>query len=29
LVKYVKNKVYETQNIKLKEELRYVGRFDD
>ncbi len=29
LIKYVKNKVYETQNIKLKEELRYVGRFDD
>ena len=29
LIKYVKNKVYETQNIKLKEELRYIGRFDD
>ena len=29
LIKYVKNKVYETQNVKLKEELRYVGRFDD
>ena len=29
LIQYVKSKVYETQNIKLKEEIRYVGKFDD
>ena len=29
LIKYVKGKVYETQGIRLKEEIRYVGRFDD
>ncbi len=29
LIKYIKNKVYETQNIKLKEELRFIGKFDD
>ncbi len=29
LIKFIKAKVYETQNVKLKEELRYVGKFDD
>ena len=29
LIRLVKNKVYQTQNIKLKEEIRYVGKFDD
>lgn len=29
LINYVKNKVYQTQGIRLKEELRFIGRFDD
>lgn len=29
LIKYVKKRVYETQGIALKEEIRYIGQFDD
>lgn len=29
LIKYVKKRVYETQGIALKEEIRYIGPFDD
>ncbi len=29
LINYVKNRVFLTQNLKLKEELRFIGRFDD
>ena len=29
LICIIKNKVYQMQNVKLKEELRFIGRFDD
>ncbi|MBQ7408607.1 MAG: UDP-N-acetylmuramate dehydrogenase [Clostridia bacterium] len=29
LIKFIKNKVYQTQNVKLKEEIKYIGIFDD
>lgn len=29
LVNYIKQKVYERENVKLKEELRFIGNFDD
>lgn len=29
LIKYVKKRVYETQGVALREEIRYIGQFDD